>query len=171
MTVAGKSKHLKRIYKSPAEFISDQIFLLKKSGRIWSLMRKKILSKAFRERLMLAVISVYGCRYCTWAHTREALKSGVKREEIVQLLQGSVDGCPEEEAVAVMYAQHWADCDAKPDHAAIDRLVKTYGLEKAEAIDLELRMIRVGNLTGNTWDAFLARISFGVLGTKKQRST
>jgi AhpD family alkylhydroperoxidase len=169
--VSAVSKYYKRTYRNPREFFSDMIFLLKKSGRIRDLMRKEMLSRAFRERLSLAVISVYGCRYCSWAHTREALKSGVNREEIARLLQGSVDGCPEEEAVAVLYAQHWADSDAKPDKEAIDRLVQTYGLEKAEAIDLSLRMIRVGNLTGNTWDAFLSRVSFGVLGTKRRNNT
>ncbi len=120
---------------------------------------------------MLAVTSVYGCRYCSWVHAREALKSGINQTEIVRLLKGSIDSCPEEEAVAVLYAQHWADSDTKPDHEAISRLVETYGLEKAETIDLALRMIRVGNLTGNTWDAFLARVSFGVLGNAKQNNT
>jgi AhpD family alkylhydroperoxidase len=163
-------KYYKRTYRNPREFLSDMIFLLKKSGRIRDLMRKRMLSGAFRERLMLAVISVYGCRYCSWVHAREALKNGVNQTEIVRLLQGSVDSCPEEEAVAVLYAQHWADSDTKPDHEAISRLVKTYGLEKAETIDLVLRMIRVGNLTGNTWDAFLASVSFGVLGDAKQKN-
>jgi len=162
------SKYYKRTYRNPREFLSDMIFLLKKSGRIRDLMRKKMLSRAFRERLMLAVISVYSCRYCNWVHTREALRSGVNQEEVARLLKGSVDSCPEEEAVAVLYAQHWADSDTKPDHEAISRLVETYGFEKAEAIDLVLRLIRVGNLTGNTWDAFLAKVSFGVLGNAKQ---
>jgi AhpD family alkylhydroperoxidase len=163
------AKNYKRTYRNPGEFFSDMFFLLKKSGRIRNVMRKKILSAAFRERLMLAVISVYGCRYCNWAHTREALRSGVAQEEIVRLLKGSVEGCPEGEAVALLYAQHWADSDTRPDPEAINRLRETYGLEKAEAINLVLRMIRVGNLTGNTWDAFLTRISFGVLGNTKKK--
>jgi AhpD family alkylhydroperoxidase len=169
--MSGVSKCYKRTYRNPREFFSDMIFLLKKSGRMRYLMRRNMLSEAFRERLMLAVISVYGCRYCNWAHTREALKSGVAPEEIAQLLKGSIDSCPEEEATAVLYAQHWADCDTNPDHEAISRLVETYGLEKAENIDLVLRMIRVGNLTGNTWDAFLARVSFGVLGSARPSNT
>jgi AhpD family alkylhydroperoxidase len=163
--------YYKRTYRNPREFFSDMFFLLKKSGYILDLMRQKVLPGAFRERLMLAVTSVYGCRYCNWAHTRWALKSGVNQAEIVQLLQGSVDGCPGEEAVAVLYAQHWADSDRRPDPEAKSRLVKTYGLEKAEAIELALRMIRVGNLSGNTWDAFLAKVSFGVLGNFRQAST
>lgn len=165
------SNYYKRTYRNPREFFSDMFFLLKKSGHIRGLMRQKMLSGAFRERLMLAVISVYGCRYCSWVHSREALKSGVNQTEIVQLLQGSVDGCPAEEAVAVLYAQHWADSDTRPDPEAVSRLAKTYGLEKAEAIDVVLRMIRVGNLTGNTWGAFLAKVSFGVLGNAKRNST
>jgi AhpD family alkylhydroperoxidase len=165
------SKYYKRTYRNPREFFSDMFFLLKKSGRIRDLRRKKILSGAFRERLMLAVISVYGCRYCSWAHAREALRSGVNQEEIARLSKGSIDSCPEEEAVAVLYAQHWADSDTKPDHEAIQRLQETYGIEKAETIDLVLRMIRVGNLTGNTWDAFLAKVSFGVLGNARQDNT
>jgi AhpD family alkylhydroperoxidase len=169
--VLGVSKYYKRTYRNPREFLSDQIFLLKKWGRIRDLMRKKMLSVAFRERLMLAVTSVYGCRYCSWAHTREALKSGVTQEEAARLLKGSVDSCPEEEAVAVLYAQHWADSDTRPDQKAISKLVETYGLDKAEAIDLVLRMVRVGNLTGNTWDAFLAKVSFGFLGSAKRKST
>jgi AhpD family alkylhydroperoxidase len=164
-------KYYKRTYRNPREFFSDQIFLLKKWGRIRDLMRKKMLSGAFRERLMLSVTSVYGCRYCSWAHTREALKSGITQEEATRLLKGSVDSCPEEEAIAVLYAQHWADSDTRPDQEAISKLVETYGLDKAEAIDLVLRMVRVGNLTGNTWDAFLAKVSFGVLGSAKRKNT
>ena len=167
----GMGRYYKRTYRNPREFLSDMSFLLKKSGRIRDLMRQKTLSGAFRERLMLAVISVYGCRYCSWAHSKEALKNGVNQTEIVQLLQGIVDGCPAEEAVAVLYAQHWADSDTKPDPEAISRLVKTYGPEKAEAINLALRMIRVGNLTGNTWDALLAKLSFGVLGNAGRKTT
>jgi len=79
-------KYYRRTYRSPREFFSDIVFLLKRMGRIRDLTRKKMLSRAFRERLMLAVTSVYGCRYCNWVHTREALKSGVTQEEVVRLL-------------------------------------------------------------------------------------
>jgi len=39
-----------------------------------------------------------------------------------------------------------------------------YGVEKADAIDLVLRMIRFANLSGNTWDYLLHRLSFGRFG-------
>ena len=110
---------------------------------------------------MLAVTSVEGCRYCSYFHSRLALKGGVKQEEISKLLSGDFEDCPKDEVIAILYAQHWAESNAKPDPEAIQKLEETYGPEKAAAINIMLRMIRLGNLTGNTWDYFLYLISFG----------
>ena len=110
---------------------------------------------------MLAVTAVEGCRYCSYFHTKQALKSGVTPEEISRLLSGDIANCPEDEALAVIYAQHWAESNACPDQEAVERLRETYGPDKVEAVHLMLRMIRLGNLLGNTWDYLLYRISFG----------
>jgi len=110
---------------------------------------------------MLAVTSVEGCRYCSYFHSKLALKGGINQDEIGKLLSGDFEGCPEEEALAVLYAQHWAESNARPDPEAVEKLEERYGSEKAEAIHLMLRMIRLGNLLGNTWDYLLCRISFG----------
>ncbi len=160
-----KSGFSKRKYQNVREFLADIWFLLRNGPQILRVLKNRTVSPAFRERLMLAVIAVYGCRLCSWAHTREAFKSGITRDEITALLSGSVDDCPPDEAVAVMYAQHWADSDAKPTPESSRMLVDSYGLQKAQAVNLVLRMIRVGNLTGNTWDYLLHRVSFGRLGT------
>ncbi len=156
-------KFTKRTY-SLKELFADISFLIKNVRDVRRISREKLISSAFRERLMLSVTSVYGCRYCCWAHTREALRSGIDQKEITGLLTGSVDNCPPEEAVALLYAQHWADSNANPDPEATRRLEQAYGAEKAKAINIILRMIRVGNLWGNSWDLFLYRISFGRLG-------
>ena len=156
-------KFTKRTY-SISKLFGDISFLLKNVRGVRQIMRGELISNAFRERLMLSVTSVYGCRYCCWAHTREALRSGIDQKEITGLLTGSVDNCPQEEALALLYAQHWADSNASPDPEATRRLEQAYGAEKAKAINIILRMIRVGNLWGNSWDLFLYRISFGRLG-------
>ena len=153
----------KRKY-SLRELCADISFLTKNVRDVRRIMREKLISSAFRERLMLSVTSVYGCRYCCWAHTREALRSGIDQKEITGLLTGSVDNCPQEEAVALLYAQHWADYNASPDPEATRRLEQAYGAEKAKMIHIVLSMIQVGNLWGNSWDCFLYRISFGRWG-------
>jgi AhpD family alkylhydroperoxidase len=154
-------KFNKRTYKNLKELFSDLCFPIRNRKRLKEVKNKGLISPAFQERLMLAVTAVEGCRYCSYFHTKQALKSGVTLKEISQLLSGDVDSCPEEEAVAVIYAQHWAESNAHPDPEAVQKLQLTYGFEKVEAIHLMLRMIRLGNLLGNSWDYLLNRISFG----------
>jgi AhpD family alkylhydroperoxidase len=157
-------KFPKRIYRNPKEFLADVWFALKNMNRLKTLGKKKIVSPAFRERLMLAVTAVNGCRYCSYFHARQALKSGLSKTEVRGLLSGDVAGCPEDEAIAVIYAQHWAETNAHPDPEAIQRLRQAYGSEKTEAIHLLLRMIRLANLSGNSWDCLMYRLSFGKIG-------
>jgi len=154
----------KRTYRNPRDLIADLWFSIRNIRRLRAVKKKGLISLDFQERLMLAVISVEGCRYCTYFHTRIALKGGMSREEIRILLSGDFEDCPEDEAMAIFYAQHWAESNAHPDPEAIGRLLEIYGPEKVEAIHLMLRMIRTGNLLGNTWDYFLYRISFGKWG-------
>ena len=145
-------------------FFKDFWFLAKNSENIRKTMKSGIISHGFRERLMLAVTAVNGCKYCSYFHAKQALKSGLSQSEIDTLLSGNIAVCPEEENIALLYAQHWAESDARPDSDAVNKLKEVYGDEKAQAIELILRMIRMGNLSGNTWDYFMYRISFGRLG-------
>jgi len=117
-------------------------------------------SPAFRERLMLAVTAVTGCRYCSWAHTGAALRSGISQNEVAGLLIGSVDDCPPHEAIAMLYAQHWADSDGRPDPEARERLVQSYDAETVNTIDTILHSIRIGNYIGIFHERLLKRISF-----------
>lgn len=157
-------KFKKRIYKNLKDVFSDLWFPIRNRSRLREITRKKLISPAFRERLMLAVTAVNGCRYCSYFHTKQALKSGITAEEIRGLLAGDVANCPQDEAVAVIYAQHWAESDAHPDPEAVKRLQQTYGREKTEAINSILRMIRMANMLGNSWDYLIYRISFGTKG-------
>jgi AhpD family alkylhydroperoxidase len=154
----------KRIYSNLKEFFSDILFLAKNRKKMREVNKGTTISPAFRERMMLAVTAVNRCRYCSYFHTGEALKSGLSQEEISRLLSGEVTACPPEEVSAVMYAQYWAESNACPDPIIVQKLQETYGQEKADAIQLVLRMIRIGNLSGNSWDYLLYRLSFGNWG-------
>jgi AhpD family alkylhydroperoxidase len=157
-------KFNKRTYNNLKEFFSDILFLTKNRKQMREVNKGTIISPAFRERMMLAVTAVNRCRYCSYFHTEVALKNGLSQEEISRLLSGEVPACPPEEASAVIYAQHWAESNACPDPIVVQKLQETYGKEKADAIQLVLRMIRTGNLSGNSWDYLLYRLSFGNRG-------
>ena len=65
---------------------ADFLFPVKNRKRLREINDEGLISPDFRERLMLAVTAVNGCRYCSYAHTRAALKGGLSREEISGLL-------------------------------------------------------------------------------------
>lgn len=157
-------KFSKRLYKKPEDFFSDLLFVCSRPGLVRAVNKNKAIPFDFRERLMLAVTSVNQCRYCSYFHTGQALKSGIDKAQISDLLAGEFAGCPQEEIPALLYAQHWAETDGRPDTEAVQKLEQTYGREKTEAISLILHMIRLGNMSGNSWDFLRSRLSFGQPG-------
>ena len=151
----------RRIYSNFGQFWEETSFAIKNRKKIALVMKGNLISPAFRERLMLTVTAVNNCRFCSYVHSKQALLSGLSKEETEMLLKGVIDNCPDKEIAALFYAQHWADTDANPDPKTKQKLVETYGKDTAEVIELVLRVIRMGNLVGNTWDYFLYRLSFG----------
>ena len=120
-----------------------------KSGRV---------SRQFQERIMLAVTAVNDCRYCEWGHTQMALNEGCNEEEIEQIMVQDFGSCDPEEVVALAYAQHYAETKDNPTDEYWGKMVEFYGEEKAEDIQLVIETITMGNLLGNTLDAFESRI-------------
>ncbi|MFZ5912013.1 MAG: carboxymuconolactone decarboxylase family protein [Chloroflexota bacterium] len=155
----------RRMYRNLGDFLTDMRAVMSQRKNIRAMMRG--LDPAFRERLFLAVTQVNGCRYCSYFHARQALLHGVTDEEIRGLGDGLLDRCPPQELTALFYAQHWAESDARPDPEARARLLEAYGAETTARIDLALRMIRVGNLTGNLFDYIVFRLSFGLVDVDK----
>jgi len=152
----------KRYYDRWSVFWGDLTFLISNRDQIKRAMASPEIDPAFRERLMMAVTEVNGCRYCRTFHVGQAKQAGISMEEISIYLQGTIpDDIPERQKLAVCYAQHWAETESQPDSDYIDQVKETYGEDVFQAIRMVLRMIRMGNLLGNTWDYILFKISFG----------
>jgi AhpD family alkylhydroperoxidase len=156
-------KFKRRIYSSLGDLVTDTREIMSHRDVLRSTMRGG-LDPAFRERLMLVVTGVNGCRYCSYAHARQALSEGISEEEIEMLGERAFHGSPTEDVPALLYAQHWAEADGQPDPAVRATVVERYGEATVERMEIILRMIRMGNLLGNTLDYLLHRISFGRLG-------
>jgi len=159
-----RKEYPRRIYHNPAELLRDLRAVRRERRRVRALHNGESVNAAFRERLMLAVTQVNGCRYCTYVHAKAALRAGVGFADVAALADGAIEGCPREQIPALLYAQHWAESDGKPDPEARQRVLETYGEAGTEAVELSLRAIRVGNLVGNSVDYLLYRASFGRLG-------
>lgn len=90
-----------------------------------------VLKQDSKERIMLAVTQVNQCAMCSCAHTQMAFTSGMSQEEITILLSGEYDKVPLDDAAAIMYAQHYAECRGIPDQKTWVRIQREHGKEKA----------------------------------------
>jgi len=154
----------KRRYHGFGQFWRELRAVWRDRRELRGILKGRTLDPKFRERIMLAITAVNQCRYCSFAHTRIALREGLRREEIDGFFQGHLENVPEAERTAVLYAQHWAEKDGMPDGDMAERLRAECGEETAAHINATLRMMRLNNLTGNTVDWLLHTISFGRLG-------
>jgi len=155
--MTDRREYRKRFY-TPGTLFEDLHGLVVRAPELSTARRGGRVSPAFAERIMLAVTAVNQCRYCSYGHTRMALQAGLTEEEIQLLLDGHVDFIDPDEAPALFFAQHVAESGGRPDRAAVERLVETYGPRKARDIQAYVRMITFGNLIGNTVDALLSRL-------------
>lgn len=152
-----KERYYKRMY-SVREFYT----FLQEALRTMKYMNKAKKSKAIDnqgiERIMLAVTEVNGCELCSYMHTKDALKHGMSQEEINQMLSGESNQIPVDESVAIFFAQHYAESKGKPSKEAWQRLLETYGEEKALGILGAVRAIMMGNTHGIAMSALLSRL-------------
>lgn len=147
----------RRIY-NPSTFTETMRDIFDHLKDLRGAVRGKQVDGKLAEKIMLVVSRVNGCRYCIYGHSRAALASGVSEEELHTLLSGDLGIFPREESVALTFAQHYAESREHPDPVAWQRLVDCYGLQTARDILAYLRMITMGNLLGNTFDALLSRL-------------
>lgn len=154
----------RRIYGSLGEMMADLLWPLRHREKMQQAMRGGLVSPQFRERLMMAVTAVNECRYCAYFHARESERVGLETHEIRELLAGDLAHAPEEELPALLFAQHYAEQNGRPDPVTRQSLKTTYGIARAEAIETVLRLIRMGNLLGNSTDWVLHKVSNGRWG-------
>jgi AhpD family alkylhydroperoxidase len=158
-------KFRRRLYANFGLFLADFRYIMSNRALIRKAMGGELVSAAFRERLMLTVTQVNGCRYCSYFHAKEALKARISEQELKSLLGETVpEDCPSREYPALLFAQHWAETDAHPAPEAAQKLVDLDGGDVVKAINMLLTMIRMGNLLGNLWDYLIYQLSFGKVG-------
>ena len=155
----GKSTFNKRRF-TLSTFVISARDLFAHVDHLQAALTQHLISQAFSERIMLAVTQVNGCRYCSYAHARLALQAGIDEMELHDLLRGEFDHAPEDELVALLFAQHYAAQADRYEAAAWQRLQEVYGAAASREILNHIRLITFANLYGNTFDALLERLKF-----------
>ncbi|MEO8287019.1 MAG: carboxymuconolactone decarboxylase family protein [Chloroflexota bacterium] len=149
----------KRFY-TPRAFLRDAAYLALHLPDMVSAIIGKRVSRAFAEKVMLAVTEVNSCRYCSYVHTRMALRHGVSARDIQELTGWGIaaPAAPTYERVALAFARHFAETEGHSDPQAVRRLRTYYGPAVSRDVLCYIRLITVGNLAGNSVDAFLSRL-------------
>lgn len=142
-------EQLRNIYYASKSFV-----ILKRSKKY------KLMNKKLKERIMLSITEVNGCSLCSFVHTKIALSAGMSKEDIKEILDGNHLNIPVEDAVAVIFAQHFASSKEQPDTKAIERIVEDYGYKKAELILAACNVITMTNGMGISMDNFYQRLLF-----------
>jgi len=155
--MAQTRKFMKRLYPT-RDFFRLLTDLILNIGELIAAGRARRVNKEFIERIMMAVTEVNGCRYCSYFHSRVALKAGIKSEEINSLLAGDFQLAPDSEKAALFFAQHYAESLGKPHPDSISCMIEAYGDEMTRDIIAYIRAIMVGNALGNMFDALLSRL-------------
>jgi AhpD family alkylhydroperoxidase len=117
-------------------------------------------SEQFAEKIMLATTAVNECQYCTRFHRGIAREAGVDSDVIDAILEEDIDSAvDEDERVALLFAQRYAETDEDPGEEAIAEIEAEYGPEMAADVRAYVRAIYFGNLLGNSYDALKYRLS------------
>ena len=144
---------------TPGLLFRDLGFLISKAPALARAMRNPDIGRAFTGKIMMVVTAVNGCTYCTWFHAQQAVTSGMSDKEIRDMFYLQFEAsATEHELPALLFAQHYAETNRNPDPEMTERLSAFYGTRTARDIMLLIRVISFGNLLGNTFDAFPARL-------------
>lgn len=141
---------------SASEIATDIENILKNGSRLFSAFRSDRVSNSFSEKLMLAVTSVYECRYCNWMHSELATRFGVPEDEIERLLNGDISGVAEEQIAALNYAIGVSNSYNSSGIGDKINLLSAYDPDTVEDIVQLVNFVGFTNRLGNTFDAFIA---------------
>jgi AhpD family alkylhydroperoxidase len=144
----------KRFLKRPKELFYMMSSMQKQAQKIKTLDENQKMNPALCEKVMLAVSGVTSCVYCSYLHTKNAIKKGVLDNEIIKLLNGEFGDFPEEEAVALLYGQHWAETGGRPEQDVRSHVVEYYGKEKTDHLETMILALYMGNMISNTVEAY-----------------
>lgn len=64
--------------------------IINHAGDLKAAARSHRVDHTFTEKIMLAVTQVNGCRYCSYGHTKAALKEGIPEDEIARIAAGEL---------------------------------------------------------------------------------
>lgn len=80
--------------------------------------------------------------------------------DIKNVLSGQYDHVPNDQLIAILYAEHYAETKENPSSESLDRLLAEYGKDKAMCIQSICNVITMTTTLGITFAGFRNRLLF-----------
>lgn len=136
-----------------ARLVRDAAALLPRAGSVAAVWGARRLDPSLRELLMVEVARANSCRHCAFTHEAWARATGVEEG----VLAG--EGRDRRTELAVSLARAFGAAGSPgPSDALEQQAAEVWSPDERRHIETVARAIAVANLTGNTWDALLARL-------------
>lgn len=161
MSSAASSLGNPRTFTSPAEALSDVAAVLRRAGPLADVYLRGRLEPEVRERVMVAVSRVNACRGCTRVHERWGIRAGVTSDELEAIGLGDLAALDDRDRAAIIYATALAEARFRgsiPADVASSAAAQLTAPELA-AVDVVARAMALANLSVNTTEALLGRLS------------
>lgn len=150
-------------YKLTSRLYSKREFNSIVSKMTYSILKRKkglkLISKEFQTKIMLAVTQVNGCQICNYYHTKQAIDSGMSNDELQSIVLGDQNNVQADEAMALLFAQHYASEKGNYSKETFGKVIQQYGIEKAYGILGVVTMISFGNAYGICLGNFKSRFT------------
>jgi AhpD family alkylhydroperoxidase len=140
--------------------VRQALGLARVGARFPEIMTGRRLEPRVREAVMVAISADNRCRYCSFIHREWALREGLAREHMDEILARDYRTADTDLWTSVEYARELAAVDfgPLPEARAVfyDRRIP---LDLRQDIEAVARAITLANRVGNTFDALLERTS------------
>jgi AhpD family alkylhydroperoxidase len=141
------------------DFVRDTLSLSTRGASLAGVIARERVDPALREAVMVGVSRANDCRYCSFVHHRWALHAGLPAATLAHVEEGRLDALPEDMALAVRYGRALtASGFSGVDTSLEDEVRARFGEQGRRDLETVTRVITLANLTGNTFDALLARL-------------
>lgn len=123
-------------------------------------MKENLISKTFKEELMLAVTEINGCELCNVYHTKNLEVQKQSDSSVGGIILKKVHFATTKEDIAMAFAKHYAGNNGNFNQTEWDKLCQSYDQKTAYGILGVIRTIMVGNAYGIAIGSLGKRLRF-----------
>ena len=157
---AKRSEGFRKRTITPLEFVGAVASIATEASTLQKIWVDREMDPGFREKLMFAVARHNDAKYCSWAHHEWAVIEGVSEKELAHIEQLDRTHFDRKTWLAITFVRELIATNfGRVSRARMQQMRACYSAEEIRQITLVARVMDALNLSSNTFDAFLSRLS------------